>query len=62
MPPPVLPAQAPISISMTRMVRDSSGHKLKSKVENPVVVMTDPTVKAECSKVCCVLPNRCRML
>ena len=43
MPPPVLPAQAPMNISSTRMVRLVCGHRSKSMVENPVVVMIDAT-------------------
>ena len=47
-PPPVLPAQAPININMTRIVREISGHPLKSVVAYPVVVMIEPTWKAAC--------------
>ena len=43
MPPPVLPAQAPTNISMTRIVLETSGHMLKSVVEKPVVVIMEPT-------------------
>ena len=46
MPPPVLPAQAPTNMSATRMNLENSGHRLKSTVENPVVVMMDATWKA----------------
>ena len=46
MPPPVLPAQAPMNIRSTRMARGTAGHTLKSTVENPVVVMMEPTWKA----------------
>ena len=42
-PPPVLPAQAPTHISVTRIVLEKPGHWLKSTVLNPVVVMIDPT-------------------
>ena len=37
MPPPVLPAQAPMSIRQTRMLLESSGHLSKSAVEKPAV-------------------------
>ncbi|MCQ4741332.1 hypothetical protein NE462_27710, partial [Blautia hominis] len=33
-PPPVLPAQAPTNMRMTRIVLDISGHVLKSVVAN----------------------------
>ena len=39
MPPPVLPAHAPINISSTRIVREISGQVLKSVVAYPVVVI-----------------------
>ena len=45
-PPPVLPAQAPMSIKVTRIVRGTAGHRLKSTVAKPVVVMMVPTWKA----------------
>ena len=44
-PPPVLPAQAPTNISVTRIVWESAGHMSKSAVEYPVVVMIAPTWK-----------------
>jgi len=50
-PPPVLPAQAPIIISNSRIVFDNCGHMLKSVVANPVVVMIVPTWKKECRRV-----------
>ena len=63
MPPPVLPAQAPTTISTTRMVRDSWGHRLKSAVAKPVVVMMLETVKAaSCSAPRICPPYRGRML
>ena len=40
---PVLPAQAPTNINVTRIVLEKPGHWLKSTVLNPVVVMIDPT-------------------
>ena len=42
-PPPVLPAQAPTNINSTRIVFDVCGHRLKSAVEKPVVVIMEPT-------------------
>ena len=42
-PPPVLPAQAPINIRLIMIVLENSGHRLKSTVEYPVVVMIDAT-------------------
>ena len=45
MPPPVLPADAPTTIRMHRMARESCGHRLKSSVAKPVVVITLLTVK-----------------
>lgn len=48
MPPPVLPAHAPINISSTRIVREISGQVLKSVVAYPVVVIMEPTWKAAC--------------
>ena len=45
-PPPVLPAQAPSTISTTRILRDSCGQRSKFTVEKPVVVMMLATVKA----------------
>ena len=45
-PPPVLPAQAPTNISITRINLENSDHILKSTVEYPVVVMMDATWKA----------------
>ena len=38
-PPPVLPAQAPTNIRITRMVLENTGHTLKSLVAYPVVFM-----------------------
>ena len=49
-PPPVLPAQAPINISITNIDLDNEGHILKSTVENPVVVIIEPTWKNACWK------------
>ena len=43
MPPPVLPAHAPINIRRTSIVFEVCGHILKSVVANPVVVMIEPT-------------------
>ena len=42
-PPPVEPAEAPITITRSRTHLESSGHLLKSAVTNPVVVITDAT-------------------
>ena len=43
MPPPVLPAQAPMNISSTSTSRDVWGHRSKSVVAKPVVVMMEAT-------------------
>ena len=48
MPPPVLPAQAPTNISMTRISFERVGHRSKSQLEKPVVVMMEPTWNAAC--------------
>ena len=45
-PPPVEPAEAPITITRSRTHLESSGHLLKSAVTNPVVVITDATWNA----------------
>ena len=42
-PPPVLPAHAPMNIRSTRICLENSGNKLKSVVLYPVVVIIDPT-------------------
>ena len=57
MPPPVLPAQAPTNIRPMRMVLENWGHTSKSTVENPVVVMMDPTWKAAWWKAWKMLPK-----
>ena len=44
-PPPVLPAQAPINISITSSVLEICGQTLKSVVPYPVVVIMEPTWK-----------------
>ena len=61
MPPPVLPAQAPMNISSTRMLLAKEGHWSKSQVEKPVVVMMDPTWKAACWMAVSRSGNRPRM-
>ena len=38
-PPPVDPAQAPMTMSSTRVCLENSGQRLKSTVAKPVVVM-----------------------
>ena len=43
MPPPVLPAQAPMNMSTTRISLERVGHRSKSQLEKPVVVMMEPT-------------------
>ena len=43
MPPPVEPAHAPMNISSTSRARLNVGHRSKSTVEKPVVVMMDAT-------------------
>ena len=48
MPPPVLPAQAPMNITRTRRVLESSGQRLKSTVPKPVVEIMEATAKDEC--------------
>ena len=48
MPPAVLPAQAPMNIRSTMIVRAVCGHRSKSTVENPVVEMMELTWNAEC--------------
>ena len=49
-PPPVLPAQAPISMRSTSTVFGADGQRSKSVVPNPVVVMMEATwKKASCS-------------
>ena len=48
----MLPAQAPQNISMTRIVRESSGHRSKFTVAKPVVVMIEATWKAELRTLC----------
>ena len=45
-PPPVLPAQAPININRTMTVLLVWDHKSKSAVAKPVVVIMEPTWKA----------------
>ena len=47
MPPPVEPAQAPQNIRANMMNFEVVGQRLKSVVENPVVVMTESTWKNE---------------
>ena len=43
----------------TSIVFDNEGHKLKSAVENPVVVIIDATWKNDC---CIALPNEGNVL
>ena len=50
-PPPVLPAQAPRNISASRIPFEKLGHRSKSVVANPVVVITVATWKAACRTV-----------
>ena len=45
-PPPVEPAQAPTIISSMMIALEKVGHKSKSVVAKPVVVMMEETVKA----------------
>ena len=47
-PPPVLPAQAPMNISTTSTSLDRVGHRSKSQLEKPVVVIMEPTWNAAC--------------
>ena len=46
-PPPVEPALAPTNISKNKMILEKVGHRLKSQLEYPVVVIIDPTWKEE---------------
>ena len=46
MPPPVDPADAPMTISTSRMVLEKLGHRSKSVVAKPEVVMMLDTWKA----------------
>ena len=50
-PPPVLPAQAPSSISIRMIALEKLGHRLKSVVAKPVVVIMLLTWKAACRTV-----------
>ena len=43
MPPPVEPAQAPKIINATKRALEKAGHRLKSTVEKPVVVIMEET-------------------
>ena len=45
-PPPVLPPQAPTNISISIIVFEKLGHRLKSSVAKPVVVIILDTVNA----------------
>ena len=63
-PPPVLPAQAPINISITMIILHVVFHVSKSTVANPVVVIIEATVKDVClmaspteSNICLTLMN-----
>ena len=55
-PPPVEPAQAPTTISESRTVLESSGHRFQSAVQNPVVVMMAATWKEAYRKARITLP------
>ena len=46
-PPPVLPAQAPTNISITRIIWDVFGHRAKSVVVKPAVVIIEATWKED---------------
>ena len=48
MPPPVLPAHAPINIKPTKIICENAGHASKFSVAKPVVETTDATEKAAC--------------
>ncbi len=61
MPPPVLPAQAPMNIISTMIVLESSGHMSKSAVENPVVETIEATVNEAFLKASPTLGKRCLM-
>lgn len=56
MPPPVLPAEAPMNISSTSIPFENAGQWLKSAVAKPVVVMMDDTWKNESRSECQKLP------
>ena len=60
-PPPVLPAQAPTSISTSSSIRESSGQRLKSAVAKPVVVITDATWKKAYRRLWSIPPHRERV-
>ena len=57
MPPPVLPAHAPINIRSSRMVREISGQVLKSVVAYPVVVIMEQPGKPPAEKLWCISEN-----
>ena len=46
-PPPVLPAEAPMSMTSISMLLENAGHSVKSAVAKPVVVIRDETWKSE---------------
>ena len=46
-PPPVLPAEAPISITSINMLFENAGQSVKSAVAKPVVVISDDTWNRE---------------
>lgn len=46
-PPPVLPAEAPINMTMISMLLEKAGQSVKSAVAKPVVVINDDTWKSE---------------
>jgi len=51
MPPPVLPAQAPINIIITKMTFEKLGQRSKFSVAKPVVEIIEATVNATCRMV-----------
>ena len=52
MPPPVLPAEAPINMSSTSIPLEKAGQWLKSAVAKPVVVMMEETWKKDRRRLC----------
>ena len=46
-PPPVLPADAPMSMTIMSMLLEKAGQSVKSAVAKPVVVISDETWKSE---------------
>ena len=56
MPPPVEPAQHPVTINNTSIIWLNVGQRLKSAVAKPVVDMMEETWKEECRSACAKPP------